>query len=83
MHVEVGPRGATAEVRRSTRGCEEHLVRTPRCSFVWVRGQARALGITDDFSLRIGWLFDEKWFVDSDPYSTGKGGVNTVTDSCH
>jgi hypothetical protein len=85
VHVEIGVGGAVARVRRSTRNCAERLVRSPHCSLAWVRGLARARGVPDDYSLRIGWLFDEKWFIDADPYSTAPAGtasVNSSPDSC-
>ena len=31
---------------------------------------------------RIGWLFDEKWFFDTDLGNSGTGGVTTFADQC-
>ena len=86
IEVELTTSGLTAQVRRSTRNCGERIVRPPHCAFAWVRAQAHAAGVPDDFALRIAWLSDEKWFIDSDPYSSGArtgSSVTSVADSCH
>ena len=81
IHVEVTASGMTAAILDSD--CKAPFVRLPRCRFaqVWERALA-ANKATRDVVVRIGWLSDQKWFFDTDPYSSGKGGVESFADDC-
>jgi len=83
VHVEIGPTQAVATVRKSET-CTERIVRVPHCTFAQLFAQAKAQGkASDDIVVRIAWLFDEKWFFDTDPDTLGKGGgVNSFADRC-
>ncbi len=63
--------------------CNQRLIRHPRCTFaqLWAKAAADHL-VSGNMVVRIGWLFDEKWFFDTDPDMLGKGGVNTLEDAC-
>jgi serine/threonine protein kinase len=83
VHVELEPSQAIASVRNSET-CTENIVRVPHCTFGQLFALAKAQGkASDDIVVRIAWLFDEKWFFDTDPDTLGKGGgVNSFADRC-
>jgi hypothetical protein len=81
IHVEVGAREVTASLRTSDM-CDARLVRAPRCHFGGVWKQASAAGAPGDIVARIGWLFDEKWFFDTDLGGDGKGMTTSFADAC-
>src|SRR5262245_48245693 len=83
VHVEVTPTQIVAELRTSET-CTERIVRKPRCTFaqLWARAKADHK-VDNDMVVRIGWLYDEKWFFDTDPDTIGHGGgVNSFEDKC-
>jgi hypothetical protein len=83
VHVEIGTSQAVA-TSRTSETCTERIVRVPHCTFAQLFAQAKAQGkASDDIVVRIAWLFDEKWFFDTDPDTLGKGGgVNSFADRC-
>jgi len=81
IHVEVSARQVTATIRRSD-SCDAHLVHAPRCHYAGVWKQASAAGAPGDVVARIGWLFDEKWFFDTDLDGNGKGMTQSFADRC-
>jgi len=82
IHVEVSATGAAAELRKSD-SCDARLVIAPRCHFGAVWKMAIAAGTPSDLVARVGWLYDQKWFFDTDPDSTGKfPGVSSFADRC-
>jgi predicted Ser/Thr protein kinase len=78
--VELGVRTVSARVVSSD-ACDDRLIRAPRCSFASVWKQALARGVQPDLVARIGWLFDETWFFDTDLAGKG-GGVSSFADRC-
>jgi len=83
VHVEVGPTAVVATLRTSET-CTERIVHEPHCTFAQLFAQAKSMRLAgDDIVVRIAWLFDEKWFFDTDPDALGKGGgVNSLVDRC-
>jgi hypothetical protein len=81
IHVEVSARQVTATLRQSD-SCDAHLVHPPRCHYAGVWKQASAAGAPGDVVARIGWLFDEKWFFDTDLDGNGKGMTESLPDRC-
>ena len=83
VHIEVTPTELTAMTRTSDT-CDERLVRHPHCTFAQLMTRAKDDRlISGNMVVRIGWLFDEKWFFDSDPDTLGKGGgVTSLADQC-
>ena len=81
IHVEVSARQVTASIRQSD-SCDAHLVHAPRCHYAGVWKQASAAGAPGDVVARIGWLFDEKWFFDTDLDGAGKGTTTSFADRC-
>ena len=58
---------------RTSETCTERFVRAPHCTFAQLFAQAKAQGkASDDIVVRIGWLFDEKWFFDTDLEPSGR-----------
>ncbi|HEY1811203.1 MAG TPA: protein kinase [Kofleriaceae bacterium] len=82
VHVEVSPRGVTAEIRKRSK-CDERLVRHPSCHLPGVWKQALAAGVGRDVVARIAWLSDEKWFFDTDLGGEGGGTTTSFPDACH
>jgi len=83
VHIEVLPTQIVAQLRTSET-CTEKIVHRPRCSFAQVWAIAKAAHKVDnDMIARVGWLFDETWFFDTDPDSIRNGGgVNSFEDKC-
>jgi serine/threonine-protein kinase len=83
VHVEVTAKEISAVIRESDT-CSERLIHHPHCTFAQLMTRAKADKImTDNIVARVGWLFDEKWFFDTDPDTLGKGGgVHSLDDHC-
>ena len=62
--------------------CDDKLVRDPKCSLASVWKQALAMGVPPQHVAKIGWLFDEKWFFDSDLDNSGRGETTSLPDKC-
>jgi hypothetical protein len=82
VFVEPGPREVIATIHDSMKNCKERLIRAPHCSMASVWKQALGLGVPSNFVAKIGWLFDEKWFFDTDLAGDGKGTTTSLSDQC-
>jgi hypothetical protein len=77
IHLELGPKTKTARLVEDDE-CNAKLVRHPKCSFASVWKQAMASeSPPKDKAGRIGWLYDEKWFLD-----TKADGMSSFVDQC-
>jgi serine/threonine-protein kinase len=81
IYVELDARSVQARVVENDE-CDDKLVRAPRCKLESVWKQALAKGVPADHVAKISWLFDEKWFFDTDLGGSGEGETSTYEDHC-
>lgn len=82
VYVELTARSVTARIVENDE-CNAPFVRTPRCRLgaVWQKALDKH-GAAKDHVAKIGWLFDEKWFFDSDLANDDSGVTTSVEDRC-
>ena len=81
IYVDLEPTKVTARIVTND-DCDDNLVRDPKCKLGSVWKQALAKGVPQDHVAKISWLFDEKWFFDSDLANDGKGETTSFEDRC-
>jgi len=81
IYVELEAKRITARVVTND-DCDDKLVRMPRCKLADVWKQAIGAGVPGDFVAKISWLYDEKWFFDSDLANNGDGETTSFEDRC-
>jgi hypothetical protein len=81
IYVELEPGRVTARIVDNDE-CDDNLVRPPKCGLASVWKQALARGVPKDHVAKIGWLFDEKWFFDTDLTHDGTGETTSLPDRC-
>ena len=81
IYVELEPKLITARIVTND-DCDDRLVRMPRCKLADVWQQAIKAGVPNDFVAKISWLYDEKWFFDSDLANNGDGETTSFEDRC-
>ena len=81
IYVELEARRVTARIVTND-DCDDRLVRMPRCKLADVWQQALGAGVPRDHVAKIAWLFDEKWFFDTDLAHRGDGEPATFEDRC-
>ena len=81
IYVELDAKQVTARIVTNDE-CNDNLVRTPKCKFADVWKQALAAGVPSDYVAKVSWLYDEKWFFDSDLGNSGDGETTSFEDRC-
>jgi hypothetical protein len=81
IYVELEATQVTARIVENDE-CNDNLVRLPKCKLADVWKQALAIGVPGDHVAKISWLFDEKWFFDSDLGHSGSGETTSFEDRC-
>jgi serine/threonine protein kinase len=81
IYVELEPTQVTARIVTNDE-CNDNLVRVPKCKVADVWKQALAIGVPGDHVAKVSWLFDEKWFFDSDLSNSGSGETTSFEDRC-
>ena len=81
IYVELEATQVTARIVTNDE-CNDNLVRFPKCKVADVWKQAIAIGVPGDHVAKVSWLFDEKWFFDSDLANDGRGETTSFEDRC-
>ncbi|MDQ3338632.1 MAG: serine/threonine protein kinase [Myxococcota bacterium] len=81
IYVELEATQVTARIVDNDE-CNANLVRVPKCKVADVWKQALAIGVPGDHVAKVSWLFDEKWFFDSDLANSGGGETTSFEDRC-